>query len=232
MQAAEVSENQTKFGEEVTINGHRISGMEDGPLPILQHHPIEKGRIMSTLIRGHVVLGLVAVLSYTMLTQDVIAQKNGRSVTERRQRPGKGFWANQRVSRNIRHARDYSRSIGRYATQAGDADPVVTKAESEILGIQLKGVVRDLGIVKDSNARDPDVVKQIQKLQAKVKKLSETQKVLHLECCKESPDGAVCDRMSSKITEMLDEIEKDHVNLMKATGDTVKDEEPAKKTLR
>ena len=75
---------------------------------------------------------------------DSIARKNGAP-----------FWANQRTSRNIQHARDYSRGMQRYATQAQVIQPTVTQAESQMLGQQLQAIQRDMAIVRQEYALSP-----------------------------------------------------------------------------
>tara|TARA_R110002073_G_scaffold149534_11_gene303308 strand:- start:9431 stop:9970 length:540 start_codon:yes stop_codon:yes gene_type:complete len=132
---------------------------------------------------------------------------------------GKGFWANQRTSRNIQHARDYSRSIGSYTTQAPAINPAITQSESQMLGMQIQGIQRDMGIVRETYVDQPQVLEQVKVIDNKLAKASETQKMLHMECCKDTPDGKVCGDMATKLTTALDEISKYHTKLMKMTGD-------------
>ena len=68
---------------------------------------------------------------------------------------GAPFFANQRTSRNIQHARDYSRGIQRYATQAQVIQPTVIQAESQMLGQQLQAIQRDMVIVRQEYASNP-----------------------------------------------------------------------------
>ncbi len=170
---------------------------------------------------GKIVVALAALLTLNSLAAlPASAQGNQtRSTAERRQHPGGGFWANQRTSRNIQHARDYSRSIGRYTTQAPSINPVITQSESQMLGLQLQGIQRDMGIVRETHIGNPQVVEQVKVIDDKLAKASETQSMLHAECCKETPDGKVCGDMATKLTAALDEIAKDHAKLMKMTGD-------------
>ncbi|MCS7466389.1 hypothetical protein NZK35_06840 [Stieleria sp. ICT_E10.1] len=176
---------------------------------------------MSTKPFGIAALTLAAMFTFASLAaQPASAQGSKiRSTVERRQSPGKGFWANQRTSRNIQHARDYSRSIGSYTTQAPVINPAITHAESQMLGMQLQGIQRDMGIVREVYVDNPQVVEQVKVIDNKLAAASETQKMLHMECCKETPDGKICGDMATKLTTALDEIRKDHAKLMKMTGD-------------
>ena len=176
---------------------------------------------MNTKPFGMFALALAATFALGSLASPTASAQGTkiRSTVERRQSPGKGFWANQRTSRNIQHARDYSRSIGRYTTQAPAINPAITHAESQMLGLQIQGIQRDMGIVRETYVDQPQVVEQVKVIDDKLAKASETQKMLHAECCKETPDGKVCSDMATKLTTALDEIRKDHAKLMKLTGD-------------
>ena len=57
---------------------------------------------------GKIVVALVALFTVSSLAAPPASAqgKQIRSTAERRQHPGGGFWANQRTSRNIQHARD------------------------------------------------------------------------------------------------------------------------------
>jgi hypothetical protein len=170
---------------------------------------------------GMITLALAAMFAFgSFAAQPASAQgKKIRSTADRRQHPGGGFWANERTSRNIQHAQDYSRSIGRYTTQATTINPAITQSESQMLGMQIQGIQRDMGIVRESHVDNSQVVAQVKVIDDKLAKASETQKMLHTECCKDTPDGKVCGEMATKLTTTLDEIAKDHAKLMKMTGD-------------
>ncbi|MDZ4851592.1 MAG: hypothetical protein SGI77_20070 [Pirellulaceae bacterium] len=165
--------------------------------------------------QGWIVLAVVAVCS--LGTNVATAQSKINDKVSRNN--GAPFWANQRTSRNIQHAQDYSRSIGSYTTQAPAINPVVTQSESQMLGMQRQCIQRDMGIVREAHAANPQVVAQVKVIDDKVAKASETQKMLHAECCKDSPDGKVCCDAATKLTATLDEVAKDHAKLMKMTGD-------------
>lgn len=131
---------------------------------------------------------------------------------------GAPFFANQRASRNIQHARDYSRGIQSYATQAQVIQPEVMKAESQMLGQQLQAIQRDMVIVRRESASNPKVVEQVKKIETQLGQATLVQKSLHEECCKSSPDGKMCAEMCSKMHASLDEIKKEHDKLLKELG--------------
>ncbi len=131
---------------------------------------------------------------------------------------GAPFFANQRASRNIQHARDYSRGIQSYATQAQVIQPEVIKAESQMLGQQLQAIQRDMVIVRKESVSNPKVVEQVKKIETQLGQANLVQKSLHEECCKSSPDGKMCAEMCSKMHASLDEIKKEHDKLLKELG--------------
>lgn len=139
-----------------------------------------------------------------------------RSKVERNN--GGSFWENSRASRGIQHARDYSRSIQRYTTEVPTINPAITKSESEMLGQQIQGIQREMVVIREANASNPQVVEQVKGIETKLVQTATTQKMLHAECCKDTPNGKACGDMAGKVTSTLDQIAKDHAALMKAMG--------------
>lgn len=131
---------------------------------------------------------------------------------------GASFFANQRTSRNIQHARDYSRGIQGYTAQAQVIQPTVTQAESQMLGQQLQAIQRDMVIVREEHSSNPKVLEQVKKIETQLGQATTVQKSLHEECCKTSPDGKSCAEMCSKIHASLDEMKKEHDKLLKELG--------------
>jgi hypothetical protein len=156
-----------------------------------------------------IVAGLAIISPQVSRAQinDSVARHNGAS-----------FWANQRTSRNIQHARDYSRGIQQYSTRAPMVYSNVLQPETQMLGQQLQCIQRDLGIVRQENASKPIVVEQVKKLEAQVAKVQTVQKSLDEECCKASPNGKHCGDMSSKLLTSLEEMKKEHDKLLKELG--------------
>lgn len=173
---------------------------------------------MSTKPFGITALALAAMFAFGSLdAQPASAQSRINDKASRNN--GKGFWENQRTSRSIQHARDYSRSLGNYTTQDAVINPAITHAESQILGMQVQGIQRDADIVRQAYVDNPQVVEQVKVIHNKLTKASETQEILHAECWKDMPDGKVCGDMATKLTTALEEVSKDHAKLMKMTGD-------------
>lgn len=96
-----------------------------------------------------------------------------------------------------------------------------------MLGMQIQGIQRDMGIVRETYVDQPQVLEQVKVIDNKLAKASETQKMLHAECCKDTPDGKVCGEMATTLTTTLEAISKDHHKLMKMTGDDKHESERA-----
>lgn len=165
--------------------------------------------------KSSVSLGLLALLALstaqTSYAQSRISDKASRN-------NGADFFANQRTSRNIDHARDYSRGIQQYTAQTPMIQTQVTQAESQMLGQQLQGIQRDLAIVREENASNPKVVEHVKKMETQLGQATLVQKSLHEECCKPSPDGKTCAEKCKLITASLDALKKDHDMLLKQLG--------------
>ncbi|MEY4565983.1 MAG: hypothetical protein RLY14_953 [Planctomycetota bacterium] len=131
---------------------------------------------------------------------------------------GASYFANQRTSRNIQHARDYSNGITRYATESPSIQSVVIHAESQVLGRQLQAMQRDLKIVREECVSNPKVVEQVKKIETQLGQVMTVQKSLEEECCKTSPDGKMCAEMCGKIHESLNAMKKEHDKLLKELG--------------
>jgi hypothetical protein len=176
-----------------------------------------KGTIMSLKNLGKLVLGLAVMAAFTSIAgQTAHAQVRINDKVARNN--GAPFFANSRTSRNIQHARDYSRSIQQYTTRIPTIDPVVTQAESQTLGDQIQCIQRDMGIIREANASNPQVLEQVKGIDTKLAQVSNTQKMLHEECCKDAPDGKACGDMAGKLTHTLDQVSKDHAKLLKTMG--------------
>ena len=166
---------------------------------------------------GKLGLGFALVAAFTaMAPQPASAQSRINDKVSRNN--GASFFANGRASRNIQHARDYSRSIQQYTTQIPKINPVVTQAESQMLGQQIQGIQREMVVIREQNVSDPQVVEQVKGIETKLAQAATTQKMLHEECCKDSPDGKTCGDMAAKITTTLNQVGKDHAKLMQTMG--------------
>ncbi len=173
--------------------------------------------MMSMKNFAKVILALTVIAVFTSVAgQTACAQQRINDKIARNN--GAPFFANSRASRNIQHARDYSRSIQHYTKHIPMIDPVVTKAESQVLGQQIHGIQRDMVIIREANAGNPKVVEQVKGIETKLALCDSTHEMLHKECCKDLPDGNSCCDLADKITQTLDEINADHAKLLKTMG--------------
>ncbi len=193
--------------------------MGDGAAFRCLPQPLALQRIMFSGNRKTLALSMVAALTFVPFSaQTLFAQQNPRSVAERRLRPGQGYWANQRTSRGVQHARDYSRGIREYTNQTNIVSPRITKPESEMLGLQIQGMQRDMAVVREENTDNGPVVEHVKRIESKLTEAAASQKMLHEECCKDLPDAMVCKDLTLKIEATLDQIAKDHNNLLQMMG--------------
>jgi len=141
--------------------------------------------------------------------------QRSRSTTQRRQRPGKGFWANQRASRSLRHARDYSRDIYRYSRQAEIISPQVARAEVQNLGRNINLAKKEIAVVRNGFEGNKEVISALAAIDKHIAKAAETHKKLHEECAKDAPDGHMCASCCSDITKELDKALAEHAALIR-----------------
>jgi hypothetical protein len=174
--------------------------------------------MMSIQSLGKYVLSL-GFLAGMVLAMTGVSQAQSRVNTDKVARNnGASFWANERTSRNIQHARDYSRGIQRYSTQSPMVYSQVLQPETQMLGQQLQSIQRDMVIVKKECESMPKAVEQVKKVETQVAKAVAAQATLHEECCKTSPDGKTCENMSTKLTAALNELKAEHDKLLKELG--------------
>ncbi|XZE22629.1 hypothetical protein SH449x_002567 [Pirellulaceae bacterium SH449] len=176
-----------------------------------------KGTMMSIESFGKVAAS-IALVAGLALAFPQVTQAQSRINDKVSRNNGAGFWANQRTSRNIQHARDYSTGIQRYATHSPMIQTQVTQGESQMLGQQLQAIQRDLVIVREEHGANPKVLQHVKKMETQLGQATTIQKSLHEECCKQSPDGKVCAEMCSKMHASLEELKKEHDQVLKELG--------------
>lgn len=160
---------------------------------------------------------LLLGLAATMVLADVpaVSAQQRRPIAERRQRPGQGFWANQRASRNLQHARDYSQSLYRYSRGVETMEPEVAKSESEELGRKLVATKKEIDAVSKKIGDDKDAQASLKMIGDHLNKAMAKHKELHTECCKEEVDGTVCAMCTSEITKELEKAAAEHAALQR-----------------
>ena len=163
------------------------------------------------------VVGMCFALVATMLVADASTAwgQRPRSAIERRLHPGRGFWANRRAYRNMRHARDYSQSIYNYSRDAATIEPQVAKAESERLGQDIAGAQKELAIARKEAGKDKDTLAALDVVEKHLAKAAEMHKALHEECCKDDVDGGICAKHCSEITKELEKAMTEHAALIR-----------------
>jgi septation ring formation regulator EzrA len=87
-----------------------------------------------------------------------------------------------------------------------------------MLGQQLEAIQRDLVIVREEHGANPKVLQHVKKMETQLRQAKTIQKSLYEECCKTSPDGKVCVEMCSKIHASLEELRKEHDQVLKELG--------------
>lgn len=163
-------------------------------------------------------VGVCLAVIAAMMATDVSSALAQRRPTppERRLHPGKyPFWSNQRASRSMRHARDYSRDLYHYSRDAAKIEPEVAKSESEQLGKNIEAAQRDLNDARKKAGGDKETLAALEAIQKHLANAAATHKTLHAECCKDSVDGNVCTECCNEITKELEKAMAEHAALMR-----------------
>ena len=128
---------------------------------------------------------------------------------------GKGFWSNQRASRNMRHARDYSRGFYRYSREARTIQPEVAKTESAELGRNIDAAKKELATVREEYAGDKEVLASLKVIEDHLTKAAAQHKTLHAACQQDTVDGTVGMECCNVITKELEKAMAEHAALMR-----------------
>lgn len=185
----------------------------------------EPKRFLSLLV---VALGVGAVV----LSSIAEAQRT-RNPIERRLRPGQGFWANQRASRSLSHARDYSHGFYQYSQGAQTIQPQVARSETSGLHSNLNAARQELTIIRKEYASNPEVAKSVSVIEGHLTKAEGQHKTLHTACQHETIDGKVVMHCCNEITKEVDKAIAEHKAMMrhldiKAKTDQAKDSQSKK----
>ena len=123
---------------------------------------------------------------------------------------------NQRASRSIRHARDYSRDIYHYSRVPGTIQPSIAKADSEQLGHNIATAQKELATVRKEVGNDPAAAESLKTIDQHLATAEKQHKMLYEECCKESVDGLACMKHCNQILLELDKAQAEHDALMRS----------------
>ncbi|MCA9125056.1 MAG: hypothetical protein H6822_02595 [Planctomycetaceae bacterium] len=167
----------------------------------------------------------VAMIAALSLNSANAQQRPRDSGAKARGEFGTGFWTNQRASRSIQHARDYSRDLYRYSRDATAVSPEVAKSESENLGKNIESAKKELATVAKQYDGDKEVQAALETISKHLAKAAEVHDQLHQECCKDAPDGGVTMECCSDITKELDKAAAEHAALMRTLEQRAKSNE-------
>ncbi|MDC0936961.1 hypothetical protein OAS39_11800 [Pirellulales bacterium] len=165
------------------------------------------------LTLGAVVLAAMLVAAPT----DALAQGNkspGGLTGGARLRPGTS--ANQRASRSVRHARDYSRDIYHYSRVPAMIQPSVAKTESEELGRDIAKAQQEFAAVRQEVGSDPATTATLKTIDQHLAAAEKQHAMLHAECCKESVDGTACMKHCNQILLELDKVRAEHDAMLRS----------------
>ncbi len=158
------------------------------------------------------VVAVAAVLAFQALASGVSAAP---SLGIPKGKPYYGS-SNQRTSRSIRHARDYSRDIYRYSRDADQIAPATAKEESEELGRNITKAQKELATAKTEAGNDAATLAALKSIEQHLATAAAQHAMLHEECCKDAVDGGVCMKHCNQILLELDKAQAEHNALMRA----------------
>lgn len=159
---------------------------------------------------------VVLTAAVMMGPSDALAQRKspGGVTGEARLRPGS--WSNQRASRRVRHARDYSRDIYRYSRDAGSIEPAVAKSESEELGRNIAKAQQELATAREELGSNPETVAALKSINEHLATAAKHHEMLHEECCKDTVEGTACMSCCNQIILELDKAQAEHDALIRS----------------
>jgi hypothetical protein len=162
-------------------------------------------------------LGVVVLTAVVLLgSSDVLAQRKSPGGVTGGARTRPGTWSNERASRSVWHARDYSRDIYRYSRDAGRIDPSIAKSESEELGHNIVRAQKEVAAAREELGTDPKTVAALKSVDEHLAAAAKHHALLHEECSKDSVDGSVCMNCCNNILLELDRAQAEHDALMRS----------------
>jgi hypothetical protein len=164
-------------------------------------------------------------LCVVALTAAVLAGPSDSMAQNQRKSPGgltggarqhPGTWNNQRASRSIRHAIDYSRDITSYARGVDRIAPAVVKSESEELGRIIANGQKEIAAAREFAGTDTKALSAYKSIDGHLSAAAKHHTMLHEECCKDAVDGNVCAKCCNDILMELDKAKAEHDALIKS----------------
>ena len=123
---------------------------------------------------------------------------------------GASYFGNQRTSRTINHAQDYSNQMYQYSRSVPTVMPQVMKSESQMLGQNIVYAQQQMATVHEQVKSVPANVESVKVISQHLAKAAELHKELDMECCKATVDGKVCAKCCSNIVKELDKAAAEH----------------------
>jgi len=124
--------------------------------------------------------------------------------------------SNQRASRSIRHARNYSRDIYRYSRDADQIVPATAKEESEELRRNIAKAQKELATSREEAGNDAKTLAALKSIEQHLAVAAQHHQMLHEECCKSSVDGMVCMDCCNNILLELDKAQAEQDALIRS----------------
>lgn len=168
------------------------------------------------MVRIHGIAGLIAaVLMGTAITSVWAANPQGASGEGKAWAAGLNKYRGQSAGRRIRHAREYVGGVQHYTKRTPQIVPMIAPEHVEEVGRNIDAAKKDLAEIKKGNADDKSIVARVESIEKQLDAASAQQKMMHEECCKESPDGEKTMECCAACMKHLDAAAKEHGELMK-----------------
>lgn len=161
------------------------------------------------------VIVLTAIIAAGSTAAQAQRKSSGGLTGADRLRPQSSY-SNQRASRSIRHARDYSQDIYHYSRVPGTIQPSAAKADAEELGRSITTAQQELATVRKEVGSDPVATQTLQTIEQHLGTAGKQHKMLYEECCKESMDGLACMKHCNQILLELDKAQAEHDALLRS----------------
>lgn len=154
-----------------------------------------------------------AVVALVLLSDSLSAFALQRS----REYMGKPHYGSStfRASRNMNHARDYSRDLYYYTRDAQTIDPELVKSESKELGRNIDGTKKELDIIRKEYATDKEVLASLKVIEDHLMNAAAQHKTLHAQCQMDNFDGTTGMKCCSEITTELEKAIAEQAALMR-----------------
>ncbi len=157
----------------------------------------------------------VATIAMAVIVQDAMAQK--RSVADRRQHPGVGYWTQQSSSRRIGRGLSYSRGLSDYAQRSKTLQPEFAKSHVEEIGRNITIAQKELPIQRKEAevSGDKATMADIDKITKDLKAATEAHANCKEHCEKGHIDTVQLSESAAKVTKALQAASKTQKEMIK-----------------